>query len=147
VRPARALLGLVLGRRLPKVSGTLRVTGLDGPATIRRDGFGIPHVDAVSGHDAWFALGLCHAQDRAFQLETLLRAGRGTLAELVGPEGLAIDRLSRRIGFHRSAGEQLEAQPDDVRAWIEAYARGVNAGLAAGRRPHELSLLRRHSTP
>jgi penicillin amidase len=138
---------LLLGRRLPKVTGRLRLAGLGGPVTIRRDGFGIPHVEAISAHDAWFALGLCQAQDRTFQLETLLRAGRGTLAELVGGQGLPVDRLSRRIGFHRTAGEQLAVQPDQVRASIEAYARGVNAGLAAGRRPHELALLRRHSTP
>lgn len=143
MRPARRLLGLALGRRLPRVEGTLRVAGLDAPVTIRRDGFGIPHVEAANGEDAWFALGLCHAQDRAFQLETMVRAARGTLAELVGPDALALDRFSRRLGFHRTAGEALEAQEEVVRAWIESYVRGVNAGLAAGRPPHELALLRR----
>ena len=69
MRPARRLLGLALGRRLPRVEGTLRVAGLGAPVTIRRDGFGIPHVEAANGEDAWFALGLCHVQDRAFQLD------------------------------------------------------------------------------
>ena len=39
-----------LGRRLPRVDGTLSVAGLSGPVTIRRDRFGIPHVRA--GDDA-----------------------------------------------------------------------------------------------
>jgi acyl-homoserine lactone acylase PvdQ len=43
MRPARRLLGRLLGRRLPQVRGTARVQGLAGPVTIRRDGFGIPH--------------------------------------------------------------------------------------------------------
>ncbi len=117
--------------------------------TIRRDGHGIPHITAGADADAWFALGLCHAQDRGFQLETLLRAGRGTVAELVGPDGLAIDRFSRRAGIHRAAQAQLEVLAGDLRGYLDAYARGVNAGFEHGtrRRPHELALLRRRPTP
>ena len=146
---ARTLLRLALGRRLPITRGTLRVEGLDGPLTIRRDGWGIPHVDAGSDGDAFFALGFCLAQDRAFQLETMLRAGRGTLAELAGREALPIDRLSRRIGFHRAATAQLDVLHADVRARIGAYVGGINAGLERGlrRRPHELALARMDPTP
>jgi penicillin amidase len=116
--------------------------------TIRRNRWGIPHISAENGPDAWFGLGFCHAQDRAFQLESLLRVTRGTLAALVGPEGLAVDRLARRIGFHRSAEAQLAALGTDERGTLEAYARGVNAGLSRGlrRRPHELVLLRARPT-
>ena len=42
----RKILGLALGKRLPIVSGTLRVPGVRGPVTIRRDGHGIPYVEA-----------------------------------------------------------------------------------------------------
>ena len=137
-----------MGRRLPTVRGTLRVDGLDAPVTIRRDEHGIPHIAAGSDADAWFALGLCHAQDRGFQLETLLRAGRGTVAALAGPEGLPMDRFSRRAGIHRAAQAQLEVLSGDLREYLDAYARGVNAGFERGvrRRPHELALLRRRPT-
>src|SRR5438094_2988273 len=143
----RILLRL-LGRRLPRVRGRIRAAGLERPLTIRRDRWGIPHVDAQRASDAWFGLGFCHAQDRAFQLESLLRVTRGTLAELVGPAGLAVDRLARRIGFHRSAEAQLAALGDEERGTLEAYARGVNAGLSRGlrRRPHEFVLLRARPT-
>ena len=145
----RMLLRLVLGRRLPRVRGRVRVDGLDGPLTIRRDRWGIPHVDAGSARDAWFGLGFCHAQDRAFQLELLLRVGSGTLADLIGRDGVPIDRMSRRLGFRRTALAQLEVIGPDVREVLDAYVSGINQGLRHGlsRAPHELSLLRRPSTP
>jgi penicillin amidase len=131
------------GRRLPTASGELAAPGLAGPVTVRRDDWGVPHVEAEFPADAWFGLGFCHAQDRGFQLETLVRVGRGTLAELVGPDGLEVDRLSRRVGFRRSGAAQLEVQDADVRATLAAYAAGVNAGFAVGvrRPPHEFALL------
>ena len=148
VQAMRALVRL-LGRRLPRTSGTLRVAGIHDALRIRRDGWGIPHIDASSEADAWFGLGFCHAQDRAFQLETLLRVGRGTLSAMVGSGGLAADRMSRRLGFARVAAAQLELIDDDVKAAAEAYVRGINQGLAAGlsRRPHEFVLLRARPTP
>jgi penicillin amidase len=134
----------LLGRRLPRVRGRIRVDGLAGRLTLRRDRWGIPHVEAASADDAWFGLGFCHAQDRAFQLELLLRIGRGTLAELVGGGGIAADRMSRRLGFTRVARAQLPQLADHVRGAVDAYVRGINAGLARGQRgrPHELVLLR-----
>src|SRR5947208_10062756 len=144
----RVLLRL-LGRRLPRVGGRIRVAGLERPLAIRRDRWGIPHVDAHSAGDAWFGLGFCHAQDRVFQLELLLRVGSGTLAELIGRDGLAIDRMSRRLGFRRTAQAQLELIGPDVRQVLEAYVSGINQGLQHGlsSAPHELALLRRRPTP
>jgi penicillin amidase len=134
----------LLGRRLPRTRGRLLVTGIEGSLSIRRDRWGIPHVDAGSGDDAWYGLGFCHAQDRPFQLELMLRIGRGTLAALVGSGGLAADRMSRRLGFRRVAEAQLGRLAPDVRQAISAYVRGINRGLEAGlpRRPHEFVLLR-----
>ncbi len=145
----RLLLRLALGRRLPVVSGELRVRGPAEPLTVRRDRWGIPHVEAETDHDGYFGLGFCHGQDRAFQLEALLRVARGTLAELVGPAGLPADRVSRRVGFRRAAAKQLDAQPEDVKAILTAYVAGVNAGATAGlpKKPHEFALLGGGPTP
>ncbi len=106
-------------------------------------------MDAGSTSDAWFGLGFCHAQDRAFQLELLLRVGSGTLSELIGPDGVPIDRMSRRLGFRRTAQAQLEIIGPDVREVLESYVSGINRGLRRGGsgRPHELALLRRDPTP
>ena len=140
---------LLLGRRLPRMRGSLTVPGLNRPLRIDRDKWGIPHVTAANEPDAWFGLGFCQGQDRTFQLEVLLRVIRGTLADLIGANGLGVDRLVRRIGFHRAAPAQLAVLAPDVRANLEAYATGVNAGATAGvgRRPHEFVLLRSRPTP
>jgi penicillin amidase len=145
----RALFGLLLGRRLPVTRGTLAVPGLHGPVRIHWDGWGIPYIEAGDDLDASFGMGFCHGQDRTFQLETLLRLARGTLAELFGAVALPVDRLARRIGFRHSALPQWPHVPADLRQRLEAYARGVNAGHTIGlrRRPHEFVLVRGRPTP
>lgn len=139
----RLLLRLLLGRRLPRTQGTLRVPGIRSTVRIRRDRWGIPHIEADNELDAYFAIGFCHGQDRPFQLEILLRAARGTVSEMVGRAALPVDRLARRIGFHRSARAQEARIDPEVRAMTEAYAEGINAGRSHGlpRRPHEFVLL------
>jgi penicillin amidase len=54
---SRLLLRLALGRRLPVTSGELRVRGPSAPVTIRRDKWGVPHIDAANEPAAYFALG------------------------------------------------------------------------------------------
>lgn len=139
----------LLGRRLPITRGTLRVSGLHGRVRIHRDRWGVALIEADDDRDGPFALGFCHGQDRAFQLEILLRVARGTLAELVGPDALPLDRLSRRIGFTRAAREQLPILDADVRESLEAYSRGVQAGIGLGcpKPPHEFALLKARPTP
>src|SRR5437588_338297 len=128
----RFLLRLTLGRRLPVTSGELRVRGPSAPITIRRDKWGVPHVDAENDADATFALGFCHGQDRAGQLEVLWRVGRGRLAEWVGTAGVPADRMSRRIGFRRAAEKQLPVLSPEARSLMEAYTDGVNASTTSG---------------
>jgi penicillin amidase len=142
-------LRLLLGRRLPRTQGTLRVPGPQTNLRIHRDRWGIPYIEADNELDAYFGIGFCHGQDRAFQLEILLRVVRGTLCELVGRNALPIDRLSRRIGFHRASVEQWPLLDAEVRATLEAYALGIQAGATHGlpRRPHEFALLDGQPTP
>jgi penicillin G amidase len=140
----RALLRLALGKRLPITAGDLRVGGLSAPVTIRRDGHGVPMIDAATEPDALFGLGFCHAQDRAGQLEVLVRLGRGTISEMAGPRTLAADRVMRRIGVRHAADQQWPALSDRARGLLSAYTAGINAGYAHGlaRRPHEFVALR-----
>jgi len=140
---------LMLGRRLPITEGELEVPGINRPVSIRRDEYGVAYIDAAGDEDAWYGLGFCHGQDRAFQLELQLRLTRGALAEMVGPAALPMDRLSRRIGFHHAALQQLEVLDDEIQEMMEAYARGVTAGARAGcrRQAHEFTLLRTAPSP
>jgi penicillin amidase len=142
MQPLALLLRLVLGRRLPRVEGSLRLQGLQAPVSVRRDRYGVAYVDAQNDADAWFGLGFCQAQERSFQLELRLRTARGTLSQVFGETTLAIDRLSRRIGLFESAQRQLPLLDGEVAQQIDAYVRGVNAGLATTPRAPELALLR-----
>lgn len=145
----RSLLRLFLGKRLPITAGELRVPGLAANTTIRRDRHGIPMIEAQTERDAIYALGFCQAQDRAAQLEVLLRVGRGTISEMVGKKTLQVDRISRRIGFFHAAQEQWANMSDANRALVQAYTDGINAGYTHGLkyRPHEFVLLRADPTP
>lgn len=139
----------VLGTRLPPYDGTISVPGPSASLTIRRNRFGVPHISAETDADAWFGLGFCQGQDRAFQLETRLRVVRGTLAALIGIDGLKIDELSRRIGFRRYGLASLGHLSPQHLVSFEAFAAGVRAGVDRGRggRAHEFTLLRSHPTP
>lgn len=146
-RPGRRSLLRLLGRRLPPTRGIWRVPGIRAQVSIGRDAHGVAYVEASSAEDAWYGLGFCHGQDRGFQLEILLRAGRGTVAELLGPDALPIDRLTRTLGFARVAREQLPVLDPDIRASVTAYAAGINAAASVSPRPHELAMLRATRTP
>jgi penicillin G amidase len=149
MRPALALFQALLGARLPVTDAELSVRGVARPVRIRRDRWGIPYVEAETDDDAWFGFGFAQAQDRAFQLEAMLRVVRGTLAELVGAEMLAMDRLSRRIGFRRIGEAQLARMDEPVQRQLDAFARGVNEGVRRGTtaKAHELALLFAEPTP
>ena len=125
---------------MPQSDGELAVTGLAAPARVVRDANGIPHVFAQSERDAFFALGLLHAQDRLWQLEMNRRIVGGRMAEILGPGALDTDRFLRTLGVRRVA-ERIAAQLDDgTRAALQAYADGVNAGIRITReQPWKLS--------
>ena len=114
----------------PPHEGSLVVAGVDASVTLLRDRRGVPHVRASSEHDAWFALGFAHAQDRLSQMLWLRRVAAGRTAELIGDDGLANDREARTLDLVGLASRDLALEAPQVRRTLEAYAAGVNARLA-----------------
>lgn len=112
---------------LPDLTGTVTVQGLEGPVEIVRDRHGAPHVRAGSLHDAFFAQGFVHAQDRLWQMEFDRRRASGRWAELVGKAALDSDVLMRRLDLDASARADYEAFDDETKEMFDAYAAGVNA--------------------
>lgn len=127
---AAAALGVLRVAGMPQTDGRLALQGPRGELRILRDDAGIPHVYAASERDAWFAVGLLHAQDRLWQLEMNRRIVAGRLAEVLGPSALEADRFLRTLGVRRHAERVLAALDDDTRAALQAYADGINAGIA-----------------
>jgi penicillin amidase len=133
----------LLRASLPTLDGSLTLPGLAHETTLARDDRGAVVITASDRFDAARALGFAHAQDRFFQIDLMRREPAGRLAELVGQAALESDRQKRPFGAERVAARVLELIPPDQRALLEAYAQGVNAGLASlGARPPEYFALR-----
>jgi len=130
-------------RPLPKVKGKIELPQLEGPVRVRRDRWAVPHVEADNAADLWFAEGFCHAQDRLWQMDFYRRALSGRIAEFAGEEGLPVDRLMRTLGMRRTAEREAEALDPELRALLERFCEGVNAGAASAKAlPFEMQLLR-----
>src|SRR5262249_10262950 len=110
--------------------GPFAVAGLAKPVGIDRDRHGVPHIDAATESDAFFALGFCQAQDRLDQMLHLRRRAQGTAAQEVGRDAVASDRLARLLDFRGLADRQWNNLSAPARRMLEAYARGVNARIA-----------------
>jgi penicillin amidase len=130
-------------RPLPQQRGTIELDGLEGRVRVRRDRWGVPHVEADERHDLYFAQGFVHGQDRLWQMDFYRRAVAGKVAEMAGEEGLPVDRLMRTLGIRRVAEREAAALDPDLRALLERFCAGVNAAAAsAAALPFEMQLLR-----
>lgn len=140
---------LQMGSRisLPKVSGQIRMAGLRAPIEIVRDTWGVPHIYATNDLDLFFGQGFVHAQDRLFQMEYSRRLASGRLAEIFGRRALPVDRWTRTLTLRRVAEYEASHLEDQNVSMLQAYANGVNAFLARGRRPIEFFLLGIRSEP
>jgi len=128
---------------LPQLDGTATIAGLQHPVSVERDALGMPTIHAGNSFDAARALGFLHAQDRFFQMDLTRRRAAGELSELFGKATLEIDRSARRHEFRALAQQVLQRETPSQRALLEAYADGVNAGLAALKtKPFEYVVLR-----
>ncbi|MBL0086108.1 MAG: penicillin acylase family protein [Ideonella sp.] len=130
-------------RALPQTQGELRLAGLSAEVSIERDEHGIPTIRAQNLNDLAFGLGVAHAQDRLWQMETHRRIGSGRLAEAFGPKAVDTDRVLRAIGVRRAAQAQWDQTKGASRELLLAYASGVNASLkqAMRARPPEFVLM------
>jgi len=139
---------LALRASLPAVEGERQLAGLAGRVLVERDAAGVPVIRGASRADVARATGFVHAQDRFFQMDLTRRAAAGELAALLGPALLPADRRMRVHRFRARAADALAAAGGTDRLLLEAYAEGVNAGLAAlGARPFEYLLLRQQPRP
>lgn len=116
-------------RALPVTDGVVTLEPLMHGAQIRFDDRGIPYVEASSDRDLWLVEGYVHASDRIFQMDMLRRAARGQMSEVFGDQCLVDDKLMRTVGISKLADAELKKLSQDVRAYLDAYAMGVNEYL------------------
>ena len=112
---------------LPDTSSTIHVDGLISPVVIVRDAFGVPHINASSEHDVFFAQGFATAQDRLWQMDYDRHRALGRWSSWVGASGLVEDRLMRTMGLESAAKADLAVSSKATIDMISAYTAGVNA--------------------
>lgn len=99
------------------------------PPTVEivRDRWGVPHIFAETEEAAFYGLGYATAQDRILQMDLFRRRARGRLAEVFGARMLDSDREFRIAGVSQYCDEAAANLPGNLRAYLRAYAAGVNA--------------------
>ncbi|MGE0152762.1 MAG: penicillin acylase family protein [Reyranellaceae bacterium] len=143
---------------LPDHAADQTVQGLRQPVQIVRDRNAVPHIFANSLEDALFGLGYAHAQDRLWQMELTRRLASGRLSELMpasllgvslGTPFLPTDRAMRTLGIRNRAEQSYKVLSDGTKAYLAAYAAGVNAWLAGNKAalPPEFVLLQHAPEP
>jgi len=141
-----ALAWYLVSRSLPGYDGQIRLPELEAELRITRDANAVPHIRAASDHDAFFALGVVHAQDRLWQMELNRRSAQGNLSALFGARTVELDRLVKILDLYGVAADAFAAQTPETQAALTAYADGVNAWIrhvnenALGRGAPELFL-------
>ena len=108
--------------------------GAKGSVTIKRDGFGIPHVYADTTYDLFRGYGYVVGQDRLFQMEMTRRSTQGTVSQVLGPDYIAFDKDTRSGFDPASIRLQIDALSADDRAILDGYAAGLNEWIATVRR-------------
>ena len=143
------LAGLFVWRgSLAELEGELALPGLSAPATVERDALGVATITAADETDAARALGFVHAQERYFEMDLLRRSAAGELSALFGPLAIERDKVVRVHRLRARLGESLEAVAGGRLPVLQAYADGVNAGLAAlDRKPWPYLLLQAEPEP
>src|SRR6266700_3762527 len=130
-------------RSLARLDGSVALSGLQAPVSVLRDAHGVPHLNASSLEDLFFAQGYVTAQDRLWQMDVTRRAVGGEMSEIFPASSAPPQRSTltprprkswvdydkqQRIMRLRAVAERVAVQlPARDRAFFEAYAKGVNA--------------------
>src|SRR6476620_9759551 len=97
------------------------VAGLDAPAQILVDVWGIPHIYAGNEHDLFFLQGFNAARDRLWQIDLWRKRGLGLLAKDFGPGYLAQDRAARLFLYRGDMREEWRCYGPDAQSICEAF--------------------------
>lgn len=129
VSTMRRALRIYLREKMPPIGGAVS-SPVGHEVDIVRDQWGIPHIFAETAQDLYFGFGFAVAQDRLWQLDYRRRAAYGTLAEVLGPDAVAGDLTARTLNFVAIAEAEMVDHPATTRRALEAYAAGINHGIA-----------------
>ncbi len=90
------------------------------------DSWGVPHVFADSWEGLFHAFGSAQMYSHGDLILQLYGEARGRAAEYWGEAYVESDTYIRRMGVPKRAEEWLELQNPAIRAYLEAFAAGIN---------------------
>lgn len=137
---AAALVGVAAKAEVPTSATreTHAIKGLNQPAELIVDRWGIPHIYAKTARDAFFLQGYNAARDRLWQIDLWRKRGLGRLSASFGPAYVAQDRAARLFLYRGDMAAEWAAYDPQARESVEAFAAGVNAyvgEIQAGQHP------------
>ena len=91
------------------------------------DEWGVPHVYAEDFDNLGWGFGWAQMEAHGEAILRLYGTARGRGAEYWGADFLASDRLLRALDIPNLARVALNGQDEDLRAYLEAFAAGMNA--------------------
>ncbi len=91
------------------------------------DTYGVPHIFAKENIGLFYAFGWAQAESHGNLLLRLYGQARGRGADYWGKEYLEADRWVRVNGVPKRAAEWYKAQKPEFRAYLDAFAEGINA--------------------
>ena len=115
------------------MTAPLSIAGLEQPAEIRIDRWGIAHISAESEADLFFVQGFNAARDRLWQIDLWRKRGLGLLAADFGPGYLAQDHASRHFLYRGDMAAEWAAYAPDSQAICAAFVAGINAYVELAR--------------
>lgn len=124
------------GERGDALPDNLVLPGLKAEVKVVWDARRVPHIFASNSRDLYFAQGYIAAFLRLWQMDFQVMYAGGRLAEIIGPAGVPLDRISRRFGMTYAAEKsvaEIRRDPESREAG-EAYAEGINAYISGLKR-------------
>lgn len=129
------LAGLLVGLSF---TSQARVAPGDASAEIRRTSFGVPHILAANEQGLGYGIGYAYAQDNLCLLANEVVTVNAERSRYFGPDqvtfeqrkNLASDLFFSWLNTPAAVFGFWQAQPAEVRALLEGYAKGYNRALA-----------------
>jgi acyl-homoserine-lactone acylase len=115
--------------RLDASHGNITLAGLKETATVSRDDYGIPFIEAKTMEDMAMTVGYVHASDRLAQMMGMKLISEGRLAEMAGPSVLNLDIYMRNMNLKVAAEALYKNVSAENRLLLKRYSDGVNAYL------------------
>jgi penicillin amidase len=108
---------------------TISLPGLQQPAEILIDHWGVPHIYAKDEADLFFVQGFNAARDRLFQIDLWRRRGLGQLAEVFGPRFIEQDKATRLFVYRGDMNREWSTYSKDAQQIAKNFVAGINAYL------------------